>query len=54
MFMSGSPQIGWLSALKASSLNCSARPPEKTMFFRRDKSMLKMPGPMTMLRPALP
>ena len=54
MFMSGSPQIGWLSALNASSLNCSARPPPKMMFCMSDMSVLKMPGPMTMLRPALP
>src|SRR5688572_10885263 len=42
MFVSGSPQIGWLNALNASSRNCTLRPPPKNTFRMSDRSVEKI------------
>ena len=54
MFMSGSPQIGWLNALNASSLNCRLRPPAKTMFSDDDRSVREDAGSDDDVAPGVP
>jgi hypothetical protein len=54
MAIVGSPQTGLLNRLNASRRNCSDFVPPKKKFRISDASVVKMPGPITMLRPAFP
>src|SRR4029077_14708503 len=47
----GSPKLGWFKTLKASNRNCRYLRSVKEKFFNLEKSALKIPGPVTTLRP---
>src|SRR5215471_8281693 len=50
----GLPRGAWLNKLKYSARYCSRRCLVIRMFFSTEKLTLKLPGPIRMLRPALP
>ena len=50
----GEPQLGWLGRLNASKRNSSVRRSANLIALIVEKSQLITPGPIRVLRPALP
>src|SRR5262249_52373464 len=50
----GSPKTGWFAQLKHSNRNCTYLCSLKLKFFSVEKSQVKIPGPITTLRPRFP